>query len=211
MSSAWIFQVFISLIVIVNPFSLLPVFIRLTGDAYRVDEKRKIVYKSCLTGGIILFMCAMFGGQLFRILNVPTCALRIFGGLLLLLSSIDMIVVKQSRFSNPTAAEEREALRKTDISVFPMSVPLIAGPGSCASILVLTESCNSNQFLVLLSMIGLVLFLVYITLSYADDIQRVIGITFTNAFVRVCGIILGGLATTSILTGIEDFITLKLS
>lgn len=206
----WVFNVFMSLILIMNPVSLLPTFIRLTDtvDSY---EKHIIIRRACIVGGVVLSICALCGNKFFRLLNVPTCALKIFGGLLLLLTSIEMMVVRSTKINDAIAAEKREAVRKTDISVFPVAIPLIAGPGSCASILVLTESADLYQYLIIFASLYIVLFIIYVALHYAVEIQNKIGIIATHALVRVCGIVLGGIATTSILVGIEDFLLSRMS
>ena len=207
MCISWMFKVFISFIVVMNPFGMLPLFLELTQFNTKL-EKQYMVKKACTVALTVLIICALFGRSFFRTISVPTYAFKIFGGIVLLLASIDMIVVKRSRFTNPTSDEKREANRQADISIFPLAVPLMAGPGAFSNIIVQAELAQSKiELLFIILILSFTIHIIYLSLMFADEITKFVGITISNTFVRVCGIIVGGIATNSILIGIEGFIS----
>ena len=124
---------FVTFLVVVEPVSVIPIFIALTEGASEQD-RRRMARKGILIAGAILLVFSLGGGPFLRLMNISIDAFRIFGGLLLFLIALEMIFARPSgtRTSDP---EEAEGRQKADISVFPLAFPFIAGPGALATIL----------------------------------------------------------------------------
>ena len=134
---------FVLLFVVIEPVSLVPLFGALTrgeGD----DCRRRIAFKSTTLAASILFAFAFAGDYLLRALGISFDAFKIAGGLLLFLLAVDMVFARQSGLRSTTLRERDEARYREDISVFPMAFPLIAGPGSLATVLLLVGETGGD-------------------------------------------------------------------
>ncbi|HTO28044.1 MAG TPA: MarC family protein, partial [Devosia sp.] len=130
--------------------------------------------------------------------------LRIAGGVLLLLISIDMVFARHSGGTGTTPEEEDEAKKRVDISVFPLATPLIAGPGAISAVILLTTGThNPAEFWAVLAAIVVILFLAWLTLLVAIPIQRLLGVTGLAVVSRVVGILLAALAVQFVFDGIK--------
>ena len=121
----------------------MPFFI---GHTAHLDPaaRRATALKSVVIAGIVLLVFTIIGQPLLHYLGVSVAAFRIAGGVLLLLLAIDMVLVKESGIRATTQKEEEEANQRPDIAVFPLAVPLIAGPGAIASVILL-QSQNTDS------------------------------------------------------------------
>src|SRR5689334_1771816 len=117
---------------VVDPMGVVPVFVAMTqGDS---DEKRRRMAKrASLTAFGILTFFALAGTVIFRLLGVTLGAFKVAGGVLLLLTSIEMLRAQQAR-TRITPEEEQEGTDKEDVAIFPLAIPLLAGPGSIATV-----------------------------------------------------------------------------
>jgi MarC family integral membrane protein len=135
--------------------------------------------------------------------------LRIAGGLLLLLLSIDMVFARQSGIRSTTETETEEAAESADVAIFPLAVPLIAGPGAITSIILLMERAESDLILqaiviaLMLSVLGLCL----AALLFAAPLMDRLGVTGINVIGRVFGIVLAALAVQYIIDGTTEAMT----
>jgi multiple antibiotic resistance protein len=201
---------FILLFVVIDPISLAPLFSAMTRsatDSYR----RKTAFKGVIIAGIILVIFTLLGDILLDYLNIEPASFSIAGGILLFLIAIDMLFVHQSGLRSTTVSEQAEAEYKDDISVFPLAIPLIAGPGAFTTLLLLTDKpAFSLETCVILLMLLLVLFITFFMLFIASRITGFLGETGTNVITRVLGIILAALAVQFIVDGmITSFPFLK--
>ena len=149
------------------------------------------------------------GDKLLDAINITEPAFRIAGGFLLLLAAIEMVVAKNTGFRSPTGDETKEAIERDDISVFPLAIPLIAGPGAITSTVVLMRQAEAMSYLAQAGVVALAILVIYITylaLKQGDLIMKLLGVTGTNVLTRVFGIILAALAVENILTGLTIFI-----
>jgi multiple antibiotic resistance protein len=197
-------QAFITLFIIIDPIAVLPVFVALTRND-TAAHRREIALRSTLIATAVLLVFAFVGEMLLDKLGITEPAFKIAGGLLLLLTAIDMVVAKHSGISSTTKDEDAEASHKADISVFPLAIPLIAGPGTLTTVIMLMRNADSvtMEFGVILMLI-LVILINYIFLRVADPVTRLLGVTGTNVVSRILGIILAGLAIQFVLTGLSD-------
>ena len=193
---------FILLFVVIDPIGLTPMFAALTGGETGAYRNRMAV-KGVMIAGIILIFFTLAGVWLLQYLNINTASFSIAGGILLFLLAMDMVLVRHSGLRMTTLREHEEALHKTDISVFPLAIPMIAGPGALTTILLLRDApVLSLETLVVLGVLAVVLALALIMLLLAAKLTGLLGETGTNVITRVLGVILTALAVQYILNGL---------
>jgi multiple antibiotic resistance protein len=197
---------FVVFFVVVEPISLIPLFTGLTtGDT--AQYKRRMAFKAVSVAAAILVLFALGGAAFLKVMGISLEAFRIFGGLLLFLLSLEMVFARQSgtRTSSDEAAEARQ---RTDISVFPLAFPFIAGPGALATILLwfgpVHPSADTSLFILMLIAVAVVLAIALLCLLLADPLMGVIGVTGANVASRLLGVILGALAVQFVLDGLRQ-------
>jgi len=202
--SDFLWQSFVTLLVIIDPFMVVPVFIGLTRTDSLLQRER-IARKTCVIATILLVFFAVAGDRLLDVMGISQPAFRIAGGFLLLLAGIEMVMAKSTGSRTPTNAEEKEAIDRDDISVFPLAIPLIAGPGSMTSIVVLMREAEHHGATAEISVILIaifVLFLTYIAMRMGERLMKLLGVTGMNVLTRVFGVIVAALATQYIVHGV---------
>ncbi|MBV6416362.1 MAG: hypothetical protein CMLOHMNK_00904 [Steroidobacteraceae bacterium] len=196
---------FIVFFVVVEPVSLLPLFVSLTegaNEAYR----RRMARKAIILSGAILFVFALFGAKFLEAMGISLEAFRIFGGLLLFLIALEMVFARESgtRTSSREAAESRQ---RADISVFPLAFPFIAGPGALATILLwfgpVPASRDPLHWAALFTGVLAVLAIAWGFMRAAGPLMKVIGVTGANVSSRLLGVILGALAVQFVIDGLK--------
>lgn len=192
---------FLTLFVVVDPVGLVPVFLALAGD--RPQRKQaQIARKAVLVAGGLLVSFFFFGRGLLGYLGISLEALRIAGGILLFRIATEMVFAHHER---ETEEEKDEARLRADISVFPLAIPLIAGPGALASVLILAAEARKEPlgYVVVLFTVFLVLALAYFFLRLAAQVRRALGRTGVNVVTRVLGILLAALAVQYVADGVK--------
>lgn len=184
-----------------DPIGLAPVFLALAGHR-PAFERRRTALKATLIAGVIILLFGLFGQALLRHLGISLSAFRIAGGILLFMIALDMVFVRQSG-SKETPEEEREAKEREDISVFPLAIPLIAGPGTLASVMIQANTAHGDPGLlgVVFLVTAVVLLLCYLALRMSGQIAKVIGVTGVHVVTRVLGVLLGALAVQYVADG----------
>lgn len=199
-------QTFLTMLVVMDPIGLAPIFIGLAGNR-PAFERRTMALKASVVAGLIILAFGLFGRALLTRLGISLDSFRVAGGILLFLIALDMVFARTSG-SKETPDEEKEAQQREDISVFPLAIPLIAGPGTLASIMILASDAHGSP--VLLSAVFLVtagvLLLCYLALRLSGQIARVIGLTGVHVVTRVLGVLLGALAVQYVADGVRGFI-----
>ncbi|MBW4526688.1 MAG: MarC family protein [Phormidium tanganyikae FI6-MK23] len=193
-------RAFLTLLVVIDPVGLMPIFMTLTGK-YTPAQQDRIAQRAVIVAGGILVVFALIGNGLLRYLGISIEAFQIAAGLLLLKIAVDMVFAQRER---ETAEEEQEAYLRDDISVFPLAIPLIAGPGTLASLLILTTEVNGRSFgmVILLSVVVVVLGIAYIVFRLSKRLASAFGQTGINVVTRVLGVLLSALAVQYVLTGV---------
>jgi len=202
--SQFLWQAFVTLFVVIDPFAVVPMFIYLTRND-TVPNKRHTALKASIIATVLLFSFAFLGDKLLDAMSISEPAFRIAGGFLLLLAAIEMVVARASGIRSTTGDEAEEASHRDDISVFPLAIPLIAGPGALTSIVVLMRQAEVIGYQASIGVVVIlicVLLFTYISLLMSDRLMKILGLTGTNVLTRVFGIILAALAVQNMITGI---------
>ncbi len=194
----------VAFFVTIDPLGTAPLFAGLTRGASPA-ERRRIALTGTALGAVVLFGFGLAGEPVLRALGIGLPALRVAGGVLLLLLAIDMVFARQSGLRGTTASEDAEAASGGDIAVFPLAIPLIAGPGAITSVLLLVGRAEGDprRVAVVLAMLALVLLLSLAMLLLAGRIAAWLGVTGINVVDRVLGILLAALACQFVLDGLK--------
>jgi multiple antibiotic resistance protein len=188
----------------IGPADVAALFAALTPDNTPA-ERRQMALKGTLIATAILLVFALFGEAVLRLFGISLPALRIAGGILLLLIAIDMVFGRPSGGTTTTSAETAEAALKDDISVFPLATPLIAGPGAIGATMLLVADAQGDRLrvaVVILVLLGMLL-LTFLLLLIATQVHRLLGVTGLHVVSRVVGVLLAALAVQFILDGIR--------
>jgi multiple antibiotic resistance protein len=193
----------VAFFVTIDPVGMAPLFASLT-HGHGTAERRRIAFTGTAIGAVVLFGFGLAGEPVLRALGIGLPALRLAGGVLLLLLAIDMVFARQSGLRGTTASEDAEAAASRDVAVFPLAIPLIAGPGAITSVLLLCGRAEGDprRLAVVLAMLALVLLLTLALLLAAGRIAALLGVTGINVVDRVLGILLAGLACQFVLDGL---------
>lgn len=199
------FHSFLTFLVVLDPPGVAAVFAALSFGHSRA-ERRRMALRGVGIAALVLLGFALSGEALLDALGISVSALRISGGVLLFLLAMDMVFARPSGLRTVTQTEDREAHERADISVFPLAIPLIAGPGAIVSLLLLiaqAEDRAAAQALVIAVLLG-VLLLVLVALLVAARLVRRLGETGVNVVGRVLGILLSALAVQFVLDGLRE-------
>lgn len=199
-----LFETFLILLVVIDPIGLAPIFAALTLGESEIYRRRMAVRGTALAA-FVLVLFVLLGNNLLATLNIGLPAFRIAGGALLFLLAIDMVFARHSGVRAFTQREQAEAEHKKDISVFPLAIPLIAGPGAITTVLLMSGD-RQDSFAsvgILLAMLGVVLGLTLASLLLSTRILKLLGETGANVVSRVLGILLAALAVQFVLDGLQ--------
>ena len=194
---------FITLAVIVDPPGCAPIFASLTGSA-SATERRRMAVRSCVVAWCILMFFALLGEALLKHLGVSLSAFRLAGGIMLFMIALDMVFERRTERREERAEEIKGTPEAEDVSVFPMAIPMIAGPGSIASVMLLNARADGLQeSLVVLAAMTAVILLTLAALLAAAPLMRFVGAKVEAMITRILGVILAALATQFVLDGLE--------
>ena len=195
---------FTTLFVIIDPIGLSPLFVALTLGMSE-KARRSIALRSVITAAVILFAFSIFGEALLGFVGIGMPAFRVAGGVLLFLTALDMLFQKRQT-RRKGQAEDGNAEHEDDPSIFPLAIPLIAGPGAIATMILLAD--QSEGLVGLLAVNGVmlaVMLIVFIFFLAARFIERGLGQVGTDVVTRLLGMLLAALAIQFILDGLQSF------
>lgn len=191
-----------SLFSIVDPFAALPVYLALTGRESEAS-RRRIAARASLTCAVVLSLFAAVGTVLFRFFGITIPAFRIAGGLLLFGVALEMLHAKVSE-TKTSDAEQEEAARKEDIGLMPVGIPLLAGPGAIASVMMQAGSAKSGlQHASVFVAIGAVALVAWLLLRFASRVARLLGTSGMSVIGRIMGLILAAVAIQFVIDGLQ--------
>jgi multiple antibiotic resistance protein len=188
---------------VVDPMGVVPVFVAMTqGDSEK--KRSQMARRASLTAFVILTFFAVAGTVIFRLLGVTLGAFKVAGGILLLLTAIDMLRAQQAR-TRIIPEEQQEGTEKDDVAIFPLAIPLLAGPGAIATVTALMGRAGRTLFMVpVVLSIAITCAASYAMLRAAVPIARILGVTGLNVMNRVIGLIIGAIAVQFVFDGLKD-------
>jgi multiple antibiotic resistance protein len=194
---------FITLAVIIDPPGCAPIFASLTAGT-DAAHRRNMAIRSTFVAWCILIFFAVLGEPLLRTLGISLSAFRLAGGIMLFMIALDMVFERRTERREERAKEIEGTPEAEDISVFPMAIPMIAGPGSIASIMLLTARADGvAEDAIVLGALTLVLLLTLLALLLAGPLMKLIGAKLEAMITRILGVILAALAAQFVLDGLE--------
>jgi len=194
---------FLTLLVIIDPPGCAPIFASLTTGT-DARHRRNMAIRSCLVAWGILLFFALLGEALLSHMGISLSAFRLAGGIMLFMIALDMVFERRTERREERAEEIKGTPEADDISVFPMAIPMIAGPGSIASIMLLNARADGpTESIVVLGAMTAVILLTLVALLAAGPLMRFIGPKLEAMITRILGVILAALATQFVLDGLE--------
>jgi len=193
------FQTFVLYFVVIDPLSSVPLFLIVT-QGLKVKNKLRTAFEATLIATLILIFFAILGNFILSYLQISLSAFTIAGGIILFLISLEMLFDKRSQRKEDEIKES-----STATSVFPLAIPLLAGPAAITSVIVSVADMGRNlmnQATGLLALV-LVMILTFISFYVVSKSSKIINKKVTSVISRVIGIILAGLSVQFILDGIQ--------
>ncbi len=211
MLSDYLINAFATLFVTIDPVGLAPMFLAVTSGATAQTRKR-IAVRATLIGGAILFVFLFAGKGVLGVLGISVPAFQIAGGLLLLIIAVEMVFEKRNRRKSETAEKavshhgaHQEELH--DVAVFPLGIPLIAGPAAISAVILLSSQATDTLSMVgLASVILVIIGSCFVAFLLADRIERLMGETAAVVITRLLGVLLAALSIQFIADGIRAMI-----
>lgn len=192
---------FAAMFAIMNPIGAVPPMVALT-DGYSTKDRLSTIKKAIYMAGGMLFGFVALGTYIFQGLGITINDFKVAGGILLFKVAFDML---QGKISNTKLSKEEgeEGKEREDVGIVPIGTPLLAGPGSITTAILLNARANTIQlkFVFVIALIGLLL-VSYVTLYFASSIGRRLGKTGTTVISRVMGLLLASIAIELIASGV---------
>ena len=198
----FIIKTTIALIAIVDPIGCFPHFLSLTGQHKKINKKN-VVKMTAITVFIILVTSLFLGDKILNMFGITMPSFQICGGILLLIMAISMMLGKHQIIESGQNGKSDKEL----IAFVPLSIPLLAGPGAMSNMIIAAHQAPNfiNQSFLVLPCLTVSL-LIWLTLSFAENISKVIGAIGTKIITRVMGLLLGSMAIEFITRGVLDII-----
>jgi multiple antibiotic resistance protein len=191
---------FVTLFVIIDPIGLAPLFIALT-QGMTAEERERVGRRALILSFVLLAAFGLFGEGLLTAIGISLPAFRISGGLLLFLTALDMLFERRS-----DRREKRADEAPADPSVFPLAMPLIAGPGALTTMILLSSRHTDAPTLIGINLVMVaVLVLVYLAFRLSHLFARALGHTGIVVLTRLFGILLAALSVQFVLDGLRDY------
>ncbi|MGA2612148.1 MAG: MarC family protein [Spirochaetia bacterium] len=195
-----IVTIFLAIFIVVDPFGVVPVFIALTSD-FPARKKRLTIRRAVLVAFAILCVFIFTGNAILRFLGIQPGSFFIAGGILMFIVSIDLLLGRPGRTKTSGAEHDEE---RDDVSIFPLAIPMLAGPGTITTILLYVSEDKAPGFIlpVLVGSVVLALVIAGVTMHLSSFFLRVLGRTGVSVIERIMGIILTGLSVQFVYDGL---------
>lgn len=206
MEFEFLITAFVTLFVIIDPIGMTPLFVAMT-QGMSTAKRRVIALRSCVTGALLLILFAGFGDAVLGFVGISFPAFRIAGGILLFLTALEMLFSRRSqRRQDQVEEDESEEDPNDDPSIFPLAIPLISGPGSITTVILLTgQQPGWEGFVSIIAVMLFVIAIVFALFLAAGMLERVLGKTGINVVTRLLGMLLAALAVQFVLDGLRGF------
>ena len=194
---------FVTLFVVIDPPGCAPIYASLTSGA-NASQRRSMAIRATLIAGAILIFFAVLGEALLAFLHIDLDSFRIAGGIMLFIIAVDMVFEKRTERREQRAEKIMATPKVEDVSVFPMAMPMIAGPGSIASVMLLVSQNNGlERASVIFAALLAVLLLTMAALLAAGPLMRVMGQKAEAVITRLLGVLLAALAAQFVIDGLK--------
>ncbi len=193
---------------VIDPLANVPVFLSITGEL-TAPQRRSVALRAAFATWVILCFFAIAGGLVFKAFGISLGAFKVAGGLMLLLMSIDMMRAQPSP-TRSTKEERDESRAREDIAIFPMAIPMLAGPGAIATVMVLMSRASWSPIRVpaVFLAITLTCLCAWLMMRSAANAERLLPKTLLRAFERVMGLLLAAVGVEFIAGGVRDLVHL---
>ncbi len=193
----------VTFFVVIDPPGCAPIFASLTATAPAAARRSMAIRSVLVAAGILLFF-AVLGEDLLGAMGISLDAFRIAGGIMLFLIALDMVFEKRTERRENRAEGVKANEAHDDVSIFPMAIPMIAGPGSIASVMLLTSRANGTpESLIVLGALATVLAGTMLALLLAGPLMKALGYKMEAMITRLLGVILAALAAQFVVDGIK--------
>ncbi len=194
---------FITLFVVIDPPGCAPIYAGLTARA-TPEARRAMAIRACVIAALILLFFLAVGQGLLAALHIELDAFRIAGGIMLFLIALDMVFEKRTERREQRAEKVRDDPEIEDVSVFPMAMPMLAGPGAIASVMLLQSTAEGmTGSLVVVAALLSVLLLTLLALLAASPLMRLFGSRVEAVLTRLLGVLLAALAAQYVIDGLR--------
>ena len=194
---------FATLFVVIDPPGCAPIYAGLSASA-SATQKRAMAIRAVGVSAAILFVFALFGEALLKGLGISLASFRIAGGIMLFLIALEMVFEKRTERREDRAAKVASDPEAEDVSIFPMAMPMIAGPGSIASVMLLmSRNSGLERSAIVLAAMVTILLLTLVALLAAGPIMRILGAKIEAVITRLLGVLLAALAVQFVLDGLS--------
>ncbi len=194
---------FVTLFVVIDPPGCAPIYAGLTKGATR-EQARTMALRATFIATIILLIFALFGQELLGALHIELDSFRIAGGLMLFFIAFDMVFEKRTQRREERAEKIAATAEVEDVSVFPMAMPMLAGPGAIAAIMLLMNEAEGwPEMIEVLAALGLVLAITAAALVAAGPLIRLLGDKVEAVITRLLGVLLAALAAQYVIDGLK--------
>jgi multiple antibiotic resistance protein len=194
----------VTFLVIIDPPGCAPIFASLTRGT-SLEHRRAMAYRSSLIAWAILMFFALLGRPMLHALGISLASFRIAGGIMLFLIALDMVFERRTQRREERANSIENTPEAEDISVFPMAMPMIAGPGSIASAMLwVSRAEDPFHIAIVLAAITAVMLMTLVTLLAAGPLMRLIGTKVEAAITRILGVVLAALAAQFVIDGLKQ-------
>lgn len=194
---------FITLFVVIDPPGCAPIYASLTRGV-SAQHRRAMALRAVFIAAAILLVFALWGKQLLHTLGIELNSFRIAGGIMLFMIALDMVFEKRTQRREDRAQKILETPEVEDVSVFPMAMPMIAGPGTITTVMLLMARADGvEERLVVLGAIGANLLLMIVALFSAGALMAVLGQKIEAVITRLLGVLLAALAVQFVIDGLQ--------
>ena len=199
----------VTFLVIIDPPGVVPIFAGLTRDTSAAHRRTMALRASVVAWAILMFF-ALLGKPMLHALGISLASFRIAGGVMLFMIAIDMVFERRTKRREERAQSIDGTPEADDISVFPMAIPMISGPGSIASAMLwVSRADDAAQIATVLAAITVVILITLVCLLAAGPLMRLIGERIEGMITRILGVILAALAAQFVIDGIAVSFAIK--
>jgi len=191
---------------VIDPLANVPLFLTITSS-HTAEQKRRVARRAAFATWLILCIFALAGGVIFQLFGISLGAFKIAGGIMLMLMSIDMMRAHTSE-TKTTAEEQNESRARDDVAIFPLAIPMLAGPGAIATVMVFMSRAEWRPIPTagVFVAVTATCLVTWLLMRSAASAGRFLPKTLLRAFERVMGLLLASVAVEFVASGVADMV-----